>query len=132
MKLLSEIRWVRVLAASLAVHLANVALAALLVIVYALIAPLAQVDPGAGLAEPLAGRATTWPAPVLTFFAAAWAARATSGPAALLSGLLVAAMFGLLYFWPSGPGALAPFALVVAAGCLCGSLRCRARAARDM
>jgi hypothetical protein len=136
MKLLSDIRWVRVLVAYLAVHLANVVLAALLVTVYTLTASVAQPDPGGGLTEPLAGRAATWPVPVLTFFAAAWAARAASGPAALLNGLLVgllvAAIFGFLYFWPFSPGTLAPFALVGAAGCLGGSLRYRDRASYNM
>ncbi|MCA3749327.1 MAG: hypothetical protein IN808_09355 [Rubrobacter sp.] len=118
MKIASGIRWGRVLIAVLAAHLANAAVAVLLITVYSLAASVTQANPGGGLAEPLASRAAVWPLPVMTFVAAAWATRGTSGPTALLHGLLVgglvAAGFGLLYFWPFSPGTLAPFALAFA------------------
>lgn len=61
---------------------------------------------------------------VLTLLAAAWAAR-KSGPAGaalngVLVGTLVAAVFGLVFFWPSDARALVAFALMIAAGLLGG------------
>jgi hypothetical protein len=58
--------------------------------------------------------------PILTLFAAAWAARrlepATAALHGLLVGLLVAGIFGVLYFAPFDLWGLLLFALMIAAG----------------
>jgi hypothetical protein len=104
--LLSKVRWGRVLVAGSATHVANVVVAVLLIFVYALLAAGTQSGPSGGAIDPLARQIATWPVPILTLFAAAWAARraepATAALHGLLVGLLVAVLFAALYFWPSG------------------------------
>jgi hypothetical protein len=118
--LLSRVRWVRIVLAGLVTHVANVIVAVLLVVLYTFLAAGPQREPSAGVIDPLAGQVATWPLPILTFFAAAWAARraesATAALHGLLVGLLVVLIFAVLYFGPFSAGGLALFALTLAAG----------------
>lgn len=106
--LLSRVRWGRVLLAGLATHVASVVVAMLLVVVYTFLAVGPQGEPSAGIIDPLASQVATWPLPILTFLAAAWAARrvepATAALHGLLVGLLVALIFAVLYFGPFSAG----------------------------
>lgn len=119
--LLSRVRWGRVLLAGVATHVASVVVAVLLVVVYTFLAVGPQGEPSTGLIDPLASQVATWPLPILTFLAAAWAARRAEEPPTaalhgLLVGLLVALIFAVLYFGPFSAGGLALFALTLAAG----------------
>jgi hypothetical protein len=118
--LLSKVRWGRVLLASLVTHVANVVVAVLLIVVYTLLAVGPQREPSGGITDPLASQVATWPVPILTLFAAAWAASTAERPTAALHGLLVgflvAVIFGVLYFGPFNLEALLLFALMIAAG----------------
>jgi hypothetical protein len=120
--LLSKVRWGRVLLAGFVTHVANVVVAVLLIVVYTLLAVGSQREPGEGLTDPLASQVATWPVPILTLLAAVWAARraepATAALYGLLVGFLVAAIFGVLYFWPFTLWGLLLFALMIAAGLL--------------
>jgi hypothetical protein len=121
-KLMANVRWGRILLAGLATHVANVVVAVLLIVVYTLLAVGPQREPSGGFTDPLASQVATWPVPILTFFAAAWASRraepATAALYGLLVGFLVAVIFGVLYFWPFSVWGLLLFALVIAAGFL--------------
>jgi hypothetical protein len=132
MPMLSNVRWGRVLLASLVTHVANVVVAVLLIVVYTLLAVGFQSEPSGGINDPLASQVATWPVPILTLFAAAWAARkvkpTTAALHGLLVGFLVTVIFGVLYFGPSNLWALSLFALMIAAGFV-GSLIGRADAA---
>src|SRR5918994_7497263 len=122
MALLSKVRWGRILLAGLVTHVANVVVAVLLIVVYMLLAVGPQREPSGGIIDPLASQVATWPVPILTLFAAAWAARraepATTALHGLLVGLLVAVIFGVLYFAPFDLWGLLLFALMIAAGLL--------------
>jgi hypothetical protein len=132
MPMLSNMRWGRVLLATLVTHVANVVVAVLLIVVYTLLAVGFQSEPSGGINDPLASQVATWPVPILTLFAAAWAARkvkpTTAALHGLLVGFLVAVIFGVLYFGPSTLWGLSPFALMIAAGFV-GGLIGRADAA---
>ena len=132
MPMLSNVRWGRVLLASLVTHVANVVVAVLLIVVYTLLAVGFQSEPSGGINDPLASQVATWPVPILTLFAAAWAARkvkpTTAALHGLLVGFLVTVIFGVLYFGPSNLWALSLFALMIAAGFV-GGLIGRADAA---
>ncbi len=71
-----------------------------------------------------AGWVSTWTLPVLTLLSATWATRGARPAAAawygLSIGLLVAGIFGVLFFWPNDLSSLALFALTIAAGFLGG------------
>jgi hypothetical protein len=113
------------LLAGLVTHVANVVVAVLMIVAYTLVAVGPQREPSGGISEPLASQVATWPVPILTLFAAAWAARRATPATAALHGLLVsflvAAIFGVLYFGPFNLWGLLLFALVIAAG-LAGGL----------
>lgn len=120
MKTLSNVRWVRVLLAGVATHVANVALSVVLIVAYSLL----TIGPGGphegGSVDRFAVWVSTWPLPVLTLLAATWAARGARPAAAiwygLAVGLLVAGIFGLLFFWPNDLLSLALFFFTIAAG----------------
>ena len=122
--LLSNVRWGRVLLASLATHVANVVVAVLLIVVYTLLAVGPQREPSGGITDPLASQVATWPVPILTLFAAAWAARRAEPAAAslhgLLVGFLVATIFAVLSFGPFNVWGLLLFALMIVAGLVGG------------
>jgi hypothetical protein len=113
--LLSKARWGRVLLASLVTHVANVAVAVLLIVIYTLLAVGPQREPSGGITDPLASQVATWPVPILTLFAAAWVVRKvrpeTAALHGLLVGLLVAVIFSVLYFGPFNLWGLLLFAL---------------------
>ena len=120
--LLSKVRWGRVLLASLATHVANVVVVVLLIVAYTLVAVGFQRELSGGIRDPLASQVATWPVPILTLFAAAWAARkvkpATAVLHGLLVGILVGVIFAVLYFGPFNMWGLLLFALMIAAGLL--------------
>jgi hypothetical protein len=122
--LLSKIRWGRVLLASLATHIANVVVAVLLIVVYTLLAVGFQRELSGGITDPLASQVATWPVPILTVFAAAWAARKVKPAVAALHGLLVGffvgVIFAVLYFGPFNVWGLLLFVLMIAAGLVGG------------
>jgi hypothetical protein len=122
--LLSKVRWDRVLLAGVATHVANVVVAVLLIVVYTLLAVGPQREPNGGITDPLASQVATWPVPILTLFAAAWAARKAEPATALLHGLLVgflvAVIFGVLYFAPFDLSGLLLFTLMIVAGLVGG------------
>jgi len=124
--LLSNVRWGRVLVAGLATHVANVVVAVLLIVIYTLLTVGPQREPSAGITDSLASQVATWPVPILTLFAAAWVARKVRSETAslhgLLVGLLVAGIFAILYFGPSGMWGLLLFTLMIAAGFLGASV----------
>ncbi len=111
-----EVRWLRVLLAGVAVHVAGVAVSVAFIVTYSVVTAGASVDSFAG---PL----STWILPVLTLPAAVWAAHGARRAAVsgLLVGLLVAGMLGGLFFWPDDLRALALFALIIVSG-LAGGL----------
>jgi hypothetical protein len=114
------------LLAGLVTHVANVVVAVLLIVIYTLVALGPQREPSGGITDPLASQVATWPVPILTLFAAAWAAPRKVKPAAaalhgLLVGFLVAVVFGVLYFGPFDLWGLLLFALMIVAG-LAGGL----------
>ena len=125
-----KVRWGRVLAAVVATHLLNVFVCVVAVVAFAVLTTGGQTGPdGGGLVDQLAGQIAIWAVPVLTLLAAAWAAR-TSGPAGAalngaLVGALVAAISGLVFFWPSDVWALVPFTVMIIAGLLGGLAGCR-------
>ena len=106
--------------AGLVTHVANVVFAVLLIVFYTLLVVGPQREPSGGITDPLASQVATWPMPILTLFAAAWAARRVEPPTAglhgLLVGSLVAVIFGVLYFGPFNLWGLLLFALMIAAG----------------
>jgi hypothetical protein len=118
--LLSKVRWGRVLVAGMVTHVANVVVAVPLVVVYTLVAVGPQREPSGGITDSLASQVATWPVPILTLSAAAWVARKvrpeTASLHGLLVGLLVAVIFGVIYFGPFDLWGLLLFALMIAAG----------------
>ena len=108
--------------AGLATHVANVVVAVLLIVIYTLLAVGPQREPSGGTTDWLASQVATWPVPILTLFAAAWASRRAEPASAalhgLLVGLLVAVIFAVLYFAPFDLRGLLLFALMIAAGFL--------------
>ena len=117
---LSDVKWVRVLLAGVATHVVNVVLSVVLIVAYSLltISPAESADTDS--VDRFAGWVSTWTIPLLTLLSASWAARAARPPAAvwygLSVGLLVAGIFGLLFFWPNDMPSLALFAFTIAAG----------------
>ena len=117
---LSDVKWVRVLLAGVATHVVNVVLSVVLIVAYSLL----TISPGesadADSVDRFAGWVSTWTIPLLTLLSATWAARAARPPAAvwygLSVGLLVAGIFGLLFFWPNDMPSLALFVFTIAAG----------------
>jgi hypothetical protein len=126
MALLSQVRWGRVLLAGLMTHVANVVVAVLLIVIYTLLVVGPQREPSGGITDPLASQVATWPVPILTLFAAAWAVRraepATAALHGLLVGFLVAVLFSVFYFGPFNLWGLLLFALMIAAGFVGGLL----------
>jgi hypothetical protein len=124
--LLTKVRWGRVLVAGLATHVANVVVAVLLIVIYTLLAVGPQREPSGGITDSLASQVATWPVPILTLFAAAWGVRKarpeTASLHGLLVGLLVAIIFAILYFGPSGMWGLLLFTLMIMAGFLGASI----------
>lgn len=121
--LLSKVRWWRVLVAVTATYLTNLALIITLILVYTL--SMAWQGPSSEASiNWLSSGIGTWSVPVLTLLAAAWAARKTELPLAILHGslvsLLVALVFGFVFFWPFSLGTLVLFILMIAAGPLGG------------
>jgi hypothetical protein len=118
--LLLDLKWVRVLLAGVATHVVNVVLSVVLIVAYSLltISPAESADTDS--VDRFAGWVSTWTIPLLTLLSATWAARAARPPAAvwygLSVGLLVAGIFGLLFFWPNDMPSLALFAFTIAAG----------------
>ena len=113
-----DVRWLRVLVGSVAVHAAGLLVSVTLIVAYSVATAGGSVD---GFAGPL----STWILPIPTLPAAAWAARGARREAAAINGslvgLLVAGMLGVLFFWPFDPRSLALFALIIASG-LAGGL----------
>ena len=86
---MSDVRWLRVLLAGVAVHVVSVVVSVALIVAYSVVTAGASVDRFAG---PL----STWILPVLTLPAAAWAAYGARRAAVngFLVGLLVAGILG--------------------------------------
>jgi hypothetical protein len=118
--LLSGVKWVRVLLASVATHVVNVVVSVVLIVAYSLLTIGPGGHPDTGSVDWFANLVSTWTLPLLTLLSATWAARgARPGAAAwygLANGLLVAGIFGLLFFWPNDLPSLARFVLTIAAG----------------
>ena len=117
---LSDVMWVRVLLAGVATHVVNIVLSVVLIVAYALLAIGPGSPPDGDSVDRFAGWVSTWTIPLLTLLSATWAARgARPGAAAfygLSIGLLVAGIFGLLFFWPNDLPSLVLFAFTIAAG----------------
>jgi hypothetical protein len=121
--LLAKVRWDRVLLAGVATHVANVVVAVLLIVVYTILAVGPQrAERGHHRSARQPG--PSWLVPILTLFAAAWAARkakpATAALHGLLVGFLVAVIFGLLYFASFDLWGLVLFTLMIVAGLVGG------------
>jgi hypothetical protein len=118
--LLLDLKWVRVLLAGVATHVVNVVLSVVLIVAYSLLTISPAESAGTDSVDRFAGWVSTWTIPLLTLLSATWAARAARPPAAvwygLSVGLLVAGIFGLLFFWPNDMPSLALFAFTIAAG----------------
>ena len=121
--LLSKVSWWRILVASLATYLASFVLTVTGILVYTLFTAWQGSSSEASL-EWLSSGLGTWSVPVLTFFAAAWAAHKAELSTAILYGflvgLLVAIVFGLVFFWPFDLVTLTLFVVVVVVGPLGG------------
>ncbi len=113
-----DVRWLRVILGSVAVHVAGVVVSVALIVTY-------SVMTAGGPVDHFAGSLSTWILPILTLPAAIWVAygarRAAAAINGCLVGLLVAGMLGVLFFWPFDPRSLELFALIVASG-LAGGL----------
>jgi hypothetical protein len=124
MALLSNVKWGRVVRASVATHLANVVLTVVVVFVSTSLAVGLQGTPDQGSIDGRSAQIGTWGVPVLTLFAAAWVARTVEPRTAALHGalvgLLAALIFGLVFFWPFDLATLVLFALMLVAGWLGG------------
>ena len=128
MDLLSKVIWWRILVATMVTYLASFILTVALIVVYTLFT-VWQGPSSETSIDWLLGGIGTWSTPVLTFFAAAWAARKAEHSAAILHGLvvglLVALVFGLVFFWPFDLATLVLFVLMVVAGSLGGVIGAR-------
>jgi hypothetical protein len=117
---LSDVKWVRVLLAGVATHVVNVVLSVVLIVAYSLLTIDPVGPPDGGSVDRFAGWVSTWTMPLVTLLSATWAARGARPPAAawygLSVGLLVAGIFGLLFFWPNDMPSLALFVFTIAAG----------------
>lgn len=113
-----DVRWLRVILGSVAVHAVGVVLSLALIVAYSVVTAGGSVDG-------FVGQLSTWILPVLTLPAAVWVAHGARRSAAaangLLVGLLVAGILGGLFFWPNDPGSLALFAAIIVCG-LAGGL----------
>lgn len=118
----SDVRWLRVLLAGVAVHVVGVVVSVALIVSYSVVTAGASVDRFAG---PL----STWILPVLTLPAAFWVAYGARRGAAAVNGLLVGLLvagilgllLGLLFFWPNDLRSLALFVVIITSG-LAGGL----------
>jgi hypothetical protein len=121
---LSDVRWIRVLLAVAAVHVANVVVSVVLIVAYSLLAGGPQGAQDGGSMDRFAALFSTWTVPVLTLPSAFWAARAARPYLAIWHGLavgvLVAGVFGVLFYWPNDPSSAALFVLTIAAGLVGG------------
>ncbi len=128
MDLLSKISWWRVLVATMIAYLASFILTVALILVYTLFTIWQGPSNGTSV-DWFSSSVGTWSMPVLTFFAAAWAARKAEHSVAILHGLvvgwLVALVFGLIFFWPFSLATLVLFALMIVAGSLGGVIGAR-------
>ena len=117
---LSDVKWVRVLLAGVATHVVNIVLSVVLIVAYSMLTIGPGSPPDEDSVDRFAGWVSTWTMPLLTLLSATWAARGARPPAAawygLSVGLLVASIFGLLFFWPNDMPSLALFAFTIAAG----------------
>jgi hypothetical protein len=117
---LSDVKWVRVLLAGVATHVVNVVVSVVLIVAYSLLAIGPGGPPDGDSVNRFASWVSTWTLPLLTLLSATWTARgARPGAAAwygLSIGLLVAGIFGLLFFWPNDLPSLTLFVLTIAAG----------------
>jgi hypothetical protein len=117
---LSDVKWVRVLLAGVATHVVNIVLSVVLIVAYSMLTIGPGSPPDGDSVDRFAGWVSTWTMPLLTLLSATWAARGARPPAAawygLSVGLLVASIFGLLFFWPNDMLSLALFAFTIAAG----------------
>ncbi len=124
MALVSNVKWGRVVLASIATHLVNVVLAVVVVFVSTILAVGVQAAPDQGSFDARSAQIGTWGMPVLTILTAAWVARTVEPSTAtlhgVLVGLLVTIIFGLVFFWPFDLATLALFALMIVAGWLGG------------
>jgi hypothetical protein len=106
-----------------------------LIVAYSLLAVRPQGHPDGGSVDRFAGLFSTWPMPVLTLVAAIWAARGTRPGMTVWRGhavgVLVAGIFGLLFFWPNGLQSLALFVPTVVAGFVGGVIRKTLEAGRS-
>ena len=113
-----DVRWLRVLLGSVAVHVVGIVVSVTLIVAY-------SVATAGGSVEGFAGQLSTWILPVLTLPAAVWVAYGARRRAAavngFLVGLLVAGMLGVLFFWPNDLRSLALFVAIIASG-LAGGL----------
>ena len=113
-----DVRWLRVLLGSVAVHVVGIVVSVTLIVAY-------SVATAGGSVEGFAGQLSTWILPVLTLPAAVWVAYGARREAAamngLLVGLLVAGILGLLFFWPNDLRSLALFVVIITSG-LAGGL----------
>ena len=118
--LLSDVKWVRVLLAGVATLVVNVVVSVVLIVAYSLLTIGPGGHPNTGSVDWFANLVSTWTLPLLTLLSATWAARGARPRAAawcgLSIGLLVAGIFGLLFFWPNDLPSLVLFVLTIAAG----------------
>lgn len=105
--ILQDVRWGWVVAAGVAVHLLQIALATVISVVAATALTLVtQGPPDAGWMERLIGMATLWTTPALTVLltvvAGLWVAHRVRSGAALLHGVLVGVLVAVVgfSFWP--------------------------------
>ena len=113
-----DVRWLRVLLGSVAVHVVGIVVSVTLIVAY-------SVATAGGSVGGFAGGLSTWVLPVLTLPAAVWVAYGARREAAAMNGflvgLLVAGILGLLFFWPNGLRSLALFVVIITSG-LAGGL----------
>jgi hypothetical protein len=118
--LLSDVKWVRVLLAGVATLVVNVVVSVVLIVAYSLLTIGSGGYMDTDSVDWFANLVSTWTLPLLTLLSATWAARGARPKAAawygLSIGLLVAGIFGLLFFWPSDLPSLALFVLTIASG----------------
>ena len=113
-----DVRWLRVLLGSVAVHVVGIVVSVTLIVAY-------SVATAGGSVGGFAGGLSTWILPVLTLPAAVWVAYGARREAAAMNGflvgLLVAGILGLLFFWPNDLRSLALFVVIITSG-LAGGL----------
>jgi hypothetical protein len=109
-----------VLLAGVATLVVNVVVSVVLSVAYSLLTIGPGGYPGTGSMDWFANLVSIWTLSLLTLLSATWAARGARPKAAawygLSIGLLVAGIYGLLYFWSSDLPSLALFVLTIASG----------------